>query len=116
MCLLTVVLIFSHPATYLCAIRSTSVLFIAPWPTHRRGNVAHKGQRHHWSVGEGADIRFCPLSASLPQSKLEVRIKRHTKAYENTVALKISAEENMGPAGCSAHSNRGGDRLTALLP
>ena len=82
-----------------------SVLFIAPWPTHRRGNVAHKGHHHTGNFGEGADIRFCPPPPP-PPAKLEVRMRRHTEAYENIVALRISAEENRGPGGCCAHSNR----------
>ena len=34
--------------------------FIAPCPTHRRGNVAHKGHPHTGNFVEGADIRSPP--------------------------------------------------------
>ena len=35
-------------------------------------------------------------------------MRRHTKAYENNIALRISAKVNVEPGGCYTHSNRGG--------
>ena len=66
--------------------------------------MAHEGQPHPGNFGKGADIRFCLLP---PPSKLKIRMRRHTEAYDKSVTLRISAEENMGPGGCCAHSNSG---------
>ena len=33
-------------------------------------------------------------------------MRRHTKAYETVIALRISADEHRGQRGCCAHLNR----------